>query len=133
MYRVGAALAALAVALVACSSKQVDTRFQPVAVAVAELGAIQQGRCAEVAAHFDAAVKGGLDAPGLCRAWRDYERVFGNYLAHGAPVSLRRGSVTVVRVPLTMAAAAGEFRVSYDPQGTIAGIFFLRSGVPVPG
>ncbi|MCW2561004.1 MAG: hypothetical protein JWP55_4968 [Mycobacterium sp.] len=43
-----------------------------------------------------------------------------------------RGKITVVNVPLQMQNAPGQFRLSVRTDGQIAGLYFLKEGVPVP-
>jgi hypothetical protein len=43
-----------------------------------------------------------------------------------------RGEPTVEQVPVQLANSSGEIRITFHPDGTIAGLFFLRPGVPVP-
>jgi hypothetical protein len=58
--------------------------------------------------------------------------MYGALKSQGTPEIFVRGSITVVNVPLTMENGPAQARVSFDPNGKIAGLFFLRTGVPVP-
>jgi hypothetical protein len=40
--------------------------------------------------------------------------------------------MTVVNVPLHMEKQLSEFRVTFHPDGTVAGRYLLRPGLPVP-
>lgn len=43
-----------------------------------------------------------------------------------------KGELVVERVPITTSQGTGEVRVTYHPDGTIAGLYFLRAGAPQP-
>ena len=66
------------------------------------------------------------------RPGRPNQQQFGPYQSHGDPQDVQRGDITVVNVPLQMEREPGQFRLSVHPDGTIAGLFFLKEGVPVP-
>jgi hypothetical protein len=51
---------------------------------------------------------------------------------HGDPEQLKRGDLAVVNIALHMEKQLGEFRVTFHPDGTVTGLYFLRAGVPVP-
>lgn len=87
---------------------------------------------AAVSSRFDEALRSQASPEFLAKSWKDYQEAFGAYRSHGDPeqVSLREG--TVVRVPLRMAERPGEFRVTFDEDGQITGLYFLRAGVPAP-
>jgi hypothetical protein len=92
---------------------------------------VVHGRDAAVVARFDERMRAGLNDAGLQAAWARYEQAFGRYVGHGQPQSSTLGPYTVVRVPLTMSGRDGEFRISFAADGRIAGLYFLRSGVPL--
>ncbi|MCU1593863.1 MAG: hypothetical protein JWO12_1255, partial [Frankiales bacterium] len=92
---------------------------------------IEQGRCSDTAKQFDPLVKRRLDAAGLCSAFTTYTELLGSVTKAEAPYSQRRGMLTVVRVPLTLSHGHGEYRVTYHPDGSVAGIYFLKPGAPV--
>lgn len=95
--------------------------------ATASLKQIQSGSCADTAARFDQAVRTSLDAPGPCGAFEKYQTALGRVTSSSAAYSQREGDLTVVRVPLALTRGRGEYRVTYHPDGRIAGIFFLKS------
>jgi hypothetical protein len=95
------------------------------------LGDVVHGRDGAVVARFDEQMRAGLNEAGLQAAWARYEQLFGRYVRHGEPQSSLLGPYTVVRVPLTMSGRDGEFRISFATDGRIAGLYFLRSGVPL--
>jgi hypothetical protein len=93
---------------------------------------IVQEEFTAVTATFDHRMKEALSAQRLCSAWGDYRKEFGAYGSHGDPEQLQRGDLTVVNIALRMEKQPGQFRVTFHPDGTVAGLYFLRSGVPVP-
>ncbi len=78
---------------------------------------------------FDPKVKAVLTPPLLQKTWTGYQQILGTYRSHGAPVLARKGQIDVERVPVTMAHKPGVVTISFNPNGTIAGLFF---GVPPP-
>jgi GNAT superfamily N-acetyltransferase len=95
------------------------------------LADVVRGQCAPVAAAYDPLMRSKLTAARTCAGWSAYGQVFGSYVSHGQPTATSWGLFTVVRVPLRMSAGPGEFRVTFDPSGQIAGLYFLRPGVPL--
>jgi hypothetical protein len=90
------------------------------------------GRFADVESKFDATMKAQLPATQLLNAWRTYQEAEGTYRRHGQPAQVMQGQIAVERVPIATTSGAGEVRVSYHPDGTIAGIYFLKAGAPAP-
>jgi Protein of unknown function (DUF3887) len=80
---------------------------------------------------FDATMKQQLSPSGLGSAWTTYQLEFGKYQSHGNPQDVLLGELTVVNVPLQMQNMLGEFRVTFHPDATVAGLYFLKTGVPV--
>jgi hypothetical protein len=101
-------------------------------VALQTLDDIVKGDYKAATAHFGADMRKHLPPEGLEDSWKRYQDQFGHYKSHQKPKDVRSGRFTVVSVPLRMAKSAGEFRVSFDRSGAIAGLFFLRPGVPIP-
>lgn len=87
---------------------------------------------AAVSARFDEALRSQASPEFLAKSWKDYQEAFGAYQSHGNPEQVPFSEGTVVRVPLRMAERPGEFRVTFDGDGQITGLYFLRAGVPVP-
>ena len=104
----------------------------PDGLALATLNDIVQGDDSAATAHFDQTMQQKLPVEALHQAWTAYQQQFGPYQSHGDPQDITRGDITVVNMPLQMGREAGQFRLSVHPDGTIAGIFFLKQGVPVP-
>ena len=90
------------------------------------------GRFADVRARFDATMTDQLSEEGLATAWRSYQELFGPFQSADQPTSVMRGDLTVEQVPVHLANSDGEIRIAFHPDGSIAGLFFLRPGVPVP-
>jgi hypothetical protein len=86
----------------------------------------------EVRARFDATLTDQLSEGALANAWRTYQEVLGAYQSVGQPTSVMRGELTVEQVPVQLANAPGEIRITFHPDGTVAGLFFLTAGNPVP-
>lgn len=104
----------------------------PDQLTLATLDNIVQGDDTTATAQFDSTMKSALSAEALGQAWTTYQQTMGAYQSHGDPQDLQRGDITVVNVPLQMQHEPGQFRLSVHPDGTIAGLFFLKEGVPVP-
>jgi hypothetical protein len=104
----------------------------PDQLALTTLNNIVQGDDNAVTAQFDATMKNALSSDALGQAWTSYQQTLGAYQSHGDPEDVQRGDITVVNVPLQMQNEPGQFRLSVHPDGTIAGLYFLRAGVPVP-
>lgn len=130
-----AVLGALAMSTSACGGADTppaSTAGSPDELALATLDQIVQGDNAAATAHFDQTMAGMLSAPALGQSWITYQQLLGTYQSHGDPQDVQRGELTVVNVPLKMEHAPGEFRLTVHPDGTVAGLYFLKEGVPVP-
>jgi len=107
------------------SSVAASVDFKAAASAlVADLAA---GKFADVEAKFDATMKSQLSVTVLQNNWRTYQELVGAYKSHGTPTEVKQGEIAVEQVPIATATGAGEIRVSYHPDGTIAGLFLLRA------
>jgi Protein of unknown function (DUF3887) len=104
----------------------------PDQVAMTAIDDIAAGNYAAVTARFDPELQKRLSPKALQQVWDGYQRTFGAFQSHGGPEDTPRGELTVVNVPLQMDRMPGQFRVKIHPDGTIAGVYFLREGVPVP-
>jgi hypothetical protein len=104
----------------------------PDLIALAALNDIVQGDDSAVTARFDETTKEKLSAAALGQAWTSYQQLLGPYQSHGDPEDVARGELTVVNVPLQMQHEPGQFRLTVHPDGTVAGVFLLKEGVPVP-
>jgi hypothetical protein len=104
----------------------------PDQLALATLDAIVQGDYPAAAAQFDPTMQKVLPVRTLGEAWAKFQQTLGAYQSHGDPQDSQRGELTVVNVPLQMEHKPGRFRLSVHPDGTIAGLYFLREGDPAP-
>jgi hypothetical protein len=93
---------------------------------------IVQGNFGAVRAQFDPLMMDLISEDGLAAAWQTYQELLGAFAAADQPTSVMRGDLTVVQVPVHLAGGDGEIRITFHPDGAIAGLFFLRAGVPVP-
>jgi hypothetical protein len=135
------AMAATLLALTACESGQggktaattiARSPGQDDKRALQMLNQIIQGEFAAVRTDFDSAMQQRLSCEKLSSAWAAYQQTFGSYQSHEDPQDVSRGDLTVVNVPLHMALSPGQLRVTFHSDGTVAGLYFLRTGVPVP-
>lgn len=134
------AAALIAVALWAGCSKGASSSASPEVSSYAAYAAkasrivdeVVAGEFSKVRAEFDERMKAGLSEAKLREGWAQFQSIFGAYEGKGEPDVLERGDVTVVNVPLDMKLKPGEARITFDANGRIAGLFFLRTGVPVP-
>ncbi|MEZ0051784.1 hypothetical protein ABIA30_002792 [Mycobacterium sp. MAA66] len=137
MRRLAAALLALCalMSLAGTASAQPPQPQPPLAPtdrAAQLLDAVVAGNYAAVTADFDPTMRKRLTPQALGSAWTTYQEVFGLYQSHDDPQQVPRGDLTVVSVPLDMAKQPGEFRLKFHGDGTIAGLYFLKAGVPIP-
>jgi hypothetical protein len=118
--------------LTGCTHGSGATTQSQLRAAVADLTAIQQDHCAQVETRLNDTMKTKLTAAEMCGGYQDFVAQFGSFVSHGAPTATAAVGDTVIRVSLRMSRRPGEFRITYDSQGKIAGLYFLRSGVPLP-
>jgi hypothetical protein len=90
------------------------------------------GRFSRARSSFDATMKEKKSLAVLEDDWETYQELVGAYEDHGTPDEVKTGVLLVERVPVTTDKGKGEVRVTFHANGTIAGVFFLRSGVPGP-
>jgi hypothetical protein len=96
------------------------------------VGELILGNYKAVRAQFNATMRASLSEQQLVVARTSFVATFGSFTSQGKPEVLKRGIVTVVNVPLTMEKGPAQARISFDADGTIAGLYLLRPGVPVP-
>ena len=89
------------------------------------------GKFVLIVTGFDPTVKGQYSETDLSTKWTTFEATFGDYQGHRAPISVKLAGLWVERMPVTMAHNQGEIRVTYDQNGQIAGLYFLKVGVPI--
>lgn len=90
------------------------------------------GKYAPVRQYFDPTMEAKLSEDGLSDARSAYESTFGSFVSMGEPEIVGRPGFRVVNVPLEMSEGEGQARITFDAQDRIAGLFLLRTGVPVP-
>ncbi|MFD0375864.1 DUF3887 domain-containing protein [Streptomyces sp. NPDC059525] len=95
------------------------------------LAEVVRGDFDAVSARFDTALRQQASPEVLRKSWEAYQAGFGRYLSHGEPRQAVTAAGTVVSVPLRMAKQPGEFRVTFNTDGRLTGLWFLRPGVPV--
>lgn len=83
-------------------------------------------------AMFDAQLQAQLSVPALADAWQVFEDQYGSYKSHGSAELIPVGSLDVEQLPMTMARGTEEARVTFEPNGSIAGLVLLRAGAPPP-
>lgn len=81
--------------------------------------------------HFNSQMRSGLTETGLRDGWRRALVQFGSFRSMGTPTVVELGTLTVIRIPLTMAKGAAEARVTFERSGDIAGLYVLQPGVPL--
>jgi hypothetical protein len=123
-------LGAMVLALGASSSAAAaPSQDDPLALQI--LDAITRGDFPTATAGFDSQMKQKLTPQDLSSSWTTYQQAFGTYQSHGDPQDVAMGELTVVNIPLQMQTQPGEFRVTFHPDQTVAGLFFLKAGTPV--
>ena len=90
------------------------------------------GDYASVRQSFDRTMEAKLSEAELAEATWAYESTFGSFVSMGEPEIVNRADLRVVNVPLEMSKDDGQARITFDAQDRIAGLYLLRTGVPVP-
>jgi hypothetical protein len=121
--------AASSSAVASSSAAAAPSQDDPLALQI--LDAIVRGDFQTATAGFDSQMKQKLTPQDLSSSWATYQEAFGKYQSHGGPQDVALGALTVVNIPLQMQTHPGEFRVTFHPDQTVAGLFFLRAGTPV--
>ncbi|TYQ04347.1 UNVERIFIED_ORG: uncharacterized protein DUF3887 [Gordonia westfalica J30] len=81
---------------------------------------------ASVTARFDETMTAALSDAALADAWASVVALQGELEGTGTPFVRGHGLHTVVDVPLEQEAGEMVFRVAFDADGRIAGLFFLN-------
>ncbi|WP_247603094.1 DUF3887 domain-containing protein [Gordonia amicalis] len=79
-----------------------------------------------VTARFDETMSAALSDAALADAWASVVALQGELESTGTPFVRGHGLHTVVDVPLEQEAGEMVFRVAFDADGRIAGLFFLN-------
>jgi hypothetical protein len=128
MNRRATALGPLAVVcvLAACSSSTAGTSpasAGPFASQADQVVAdLTAGNFTAVQAKFDPAMIQASQAVPLPKAWAACQDALGTYRSHGTPASARNGQFDLEQVPVTWANGPGAIIITYNPDGTIAGL-----------
>ncbi|MFE4257525.1 DUF3887 domain-containing protein [Streptomyces sp. NPDC056883] len=101
-------------------------------LALDTLDEVVRGDFAAVSARFDATLRHQASPEALAQAWKDYQEQYGPYRSHGDPRQVTSVHGSVVNVPLHMEKGTGEFRITVNEGGHLIGLYFLRTGIPVP-
>jgi hypothetical protein len=86
---------------------------------VADLAA---GKFTAVEARFDPAMMKAAQAAPLQKGWAACQNVLGTYRSHGAPTFAQKGRFDVEQVPVMWAKGPGAVIITFNPNGTIAGL-----------
>ncbi|WP_328302585.1 DUF3887 domain-containing protein [Streptomyces sp. NBC_00435] len=118
--------------VLAAAAVPVAARTDDEQLALDTLDEVVRGDFTAVSGRFDETLRHQASPELLARSWQDYQEQFGPYRSHGDPRQVASVQGTVVNVPLNMAKRPGEFRVTFNEDGLLTGLFFLRTGIPVP-
>jgi Protein of unknown function (DUF3887) len=86
---------------------------------VADLAA---GKFTAVEAKFDPAMTKAAQAAPLQKGWATCRDAMGTYRSHGAPTFARKGRFDLEQVPVTWAKGPDAVIMTFNPNGTIAGL-----------
>ena len=118
--------------LAACSSSTAGTSATsagPFASQADQVVAdLTAGNFTAAQAKFDPAMIKANQAVPLPKAWAACQDALGTYRSHGAPTSDRTGQSDLEQVPVTWTNGPGVVTITFDPNGTIAGLHCY--GVP---
>lgn len=90
---------------------------------------VVRGDYVAATASFDSQLRQKISPQLLADSCKSYQQTLGAYQSHGAPEQLPNGDYTEVIVALQMKQEPGQFLVTFNRDGTVAGLFFLRAGV----
>jgi len=127
MRRWAAVLGPLAVAclLTACSSAAGSSSASagPFASQAGQVVTdLAAGNFTAVEAKFDPTMMKAAQAVPVQKAWAACQDVLGTYRSHGAPTYTQKGQYDLEQVPVTWANGPGMFTITFNPDGTIAGL-----------
>lgn len=93
--------------------------------AVAVFADLVAGRWAAVRRDFDERMAAELPTDTIIDVWTRVVGLIGAYERMGEPIALRLGGHTVVNVPIHCEAGEVDGRVTFNDDGTVAGLFLL--------
>ena len=133
IWRALALVAVLFVGLAGCEKSSPESSNDRFAAKASKLvDNLAGGEFGAIVADFDPTMKEALSVSRLKNDWRTYQELLGEYRSRGRIEAVKKGALTVERVIITTANGTGEVRVTYHPDDTIAGLYFLKSGAPPP-
>lgn len=95
--------------------------------ALAVLDQMAAGRWTAVRSRFDSTMMRDLSADELANAWNKVEAADGTYGGHGQPRVTVSSELAIVDVDTTFGATTVDYRITFDPNGQIAGLYLLRA------
>jgi len=98
--------------------------------AVQTLDSIVHGDYETATAHFDTEMQQKLTPPVIEAVWAAYQNHLGTYQSHLDPQHVAAGDFTVVNIPLQMQRSPGDLWVTFNTDGTVAGLFLLKPRLP---
>lgn len=122
-------IAACAAAFNACAIGAPETATMRDArigrLAIQLIDDLAHGQFAAVEAGFDARMRDALPADKLASTWKTITQQAGALQHCGAPAVTRQESLDIVLLPCAFANANLDAKVAYDPEGKVAGLFFV--------
>ena len=95
--------------------------------ALSVLDEMAAGRWTAVRSRFDATMMRDLSADELANGWNKVVAADGTYGGHGQPRVTVSGDLAIVDVNTTFGATTVDYRITFDPNGQIAGLYLLRT------
>jgi hypothetical protein len=92
-------------------------------LAVTILTCLTEGRWEEARRDFNARMSEGLDARRLADSWARMASLVGGYEGMGEPFAHRVADSTVVEIPLRFEAGEATFRVVFDEDDKVTGLW----------
>jgi hypothetical protein len=92
-------------------------------LAVTILGCLAEGRWEEARRDFNARMSEGLGARRLADSWARLAGLVGGYEGMGEPFAHRVADNTVVEIPLRFEAGEATFRVVFDEDDKVTGLW----------
>jgi hypothetical protein len=89
------------------------------------------GDYAGVMAQADSSMNTTDNQAALQNAWMSYAQIMGDFQSTGQPLSVNCGSQTVEQVPVQFSNGSGNVQLTFNDDGTLAGLFILPAATPV--
>jgi hypothetical protein len=116
---------AVAIAVGACSSKSSPPANSASAKAATQVvDDLAAGNFSQVVVHFDGDMAAHYPATQLATDWQSLQDKSGSYVSRGEPKEVVQGQVTTELVPIKLTKHQGRVQVSYNSDGSIAGLHF---------